>query len=45
MKKVWAKLKPVLASPQLRPVEVWLIRAAVAWVAVRLGVTVDQLVK
>ena len=45
MKKVWAKLKPVLSSPALRPAEVWAVRAIVAYVAVKLGVTVDQLAK
>jgi hypothetical protein len=45
MKAAVAWLRKQAANPVVRPVEVWLVRAAVAWVAVKLGVSVDHIVK
>lgn len=45
MKKLWPKAKLLLANPVVHPVEVWLVRAVVVYVAAKLGVGVDHLVK
>jgi len=45
MRGVKAKARAILISPVVRPVEVWAIRAALAWLAVKLGVGVDRFVR
>ena len=45
MRKFIARAKAILAAPTLRPVEVWIVRAVVVYVAAKLGVSADHLVK
>lgn len=48
MKKLYARLVALLASPTLRPIEVRIARvvlaAVAAWLAAKLGVDLSQLV-
>ena len=41
MNAIIAKLKKLLASPAVHPAEVWAFRAAVAYIAVKLGITLS----
>lgn len=45
VKKLWSRVLVVLRNPQLRPIEIWLIRAAVALVTAQLGIDATHIAK
>ena len=45
MKKILARLETAAKSPVVRPLEVWALRAALAYVAVKLGIDVTGLAR
>ena len=45
MKKLLARAKTVAKNPTVRPLEVWAIRAAIVYVAAKLGLSLHDLAR